>query len=70
MNVELVGYTFDRHPEGIEGVTLWFRATSWSGRARVAHPDRVLAVMWAAKDQLPSPLFSTFSNAIKKGIWR
>lgn len=66
--VEFRGYTFDRHPEGIEGVTLWFSCKDWAGTPRRAYGARVKEAEWFRADVLPMPLFPAFRNAIEKGL--
>lgn len=45
-HLEFMGYTYDRHEEGVEGVTLWFfcRFGSWHGQFRNTNPDRITEV--------------------------
>lgn len=71
--LEWLGYTTDIHVEGIRGVTMWFRAANWSGRARSTNPARVAEVMWWPTGKLlqgqgPGPLFLPVRNALQKGL--
>lgn len=63
-----MGYTFDRHPEGIEDVCLWFVSSTWEGAPRVGHPDKVEEIGWFTFDELPFPLFVPLAEAIKEGF--
>lgn len=67
-DVVFLGYTSDLHPEGLQGITLWFTATAWEGRPRVAYPARVSAVEWHDLDSPPAPLFLPVVNGLAKGL--
>lgn len=67
-----LGYTTDRHPEGLDQVTMWFEAFEWEGEPRNTNPARVSEVRWWTPDEIRVPterLFVPVLNGISKGIF-
>lgn len=73
-SVTFLDYTFDQHPEGFSQVTLWFRASGWSGNIRNTNPDRIEQLIFWPKKSLrkgvyPGQLFEPLRAGIEKGIF-
>lgn len=70
--LDFLGYTADTHPEGLDGLTLFFGATAWDGEPRNTNPDRITVVEWWEADRLVRALreiiFLPLRNALDKTI--
>jgi len=56
-DLEITGWTWDRHPEGFVGATLWLEAADWSGEPKIMEPEKCDEVGFFHLDDLPEPLF-------------
>jgi 8-oxo-dGTP diphosphatase len=70
-DIYFVGYTADRHPEGMFGITLWFETSAWIGEPRNTNPHRITDGRWFdpdEKDGLPTPLFTPVLEGMRRGL--
>jgi len=65
-DVEIVGVTNDIFKEENKHyITIFMKATKWSGEPRITEPDRSLEMGWFDLDKLPQPLFVSDENFFK-----
>lgn len=53
----LEGWTWDDHPEGFVGATLWLEVEGWDGEPRIVEPEKCEEIGWFHVDEFPEPLF-------------
>ena len=70
-NVRFVGVTNDMFEEsGKHYVTLWMAADAPQGEPRIAAPHEMDAIGWFDLDSLPTPLFRSLENMLRRPIFR
>lgn len=62
-DVEVLGVTNDIFKaEQKHYVTIYMKATKWSGKPKIMEPDRCLEMGWFDLDKLPAPMFVSDAN--------
>lgn len=64
--LEYLDWTFDHHPEGFTGLTLFYEAHAWSGPTKV-ETEKIEAFGWFLPNELPAPLFAPLEFFLKSG---
>ena len=65
--VQKLSYTNDFFENDVQYLTLFFKATSWSGHIQNLEPEKCERWEWFETDQLPSPLFLPIVTFLNEG---
>lgn len=64
-NMQLVHVLHKKVKKGWR-VTLYFKATKWSGKIKTGEPEKFKGVAWASLNKLPQNLSDTVRHVLKK----
>jgi len=64
--VEKLNFTSYFYENGSQYITLFFKATAWSGTLENKEPEKCKGLEWFHPDELPSPLFAPINTYLRE----